>query len=56
MNEKAVEDLVVDECFAQVFDHRGPYAPTWLAQRSKKCVTMQLRLEITQMYKEQTER
>ena len=53
--EKAVENLVVGEYFAQVADHRGPYGSTWLAQRRKKCAKMQLRLKSLK-YIEQTER
>ena len=47
--EKAVEDLVVGEYFAQIAGHRGPHAPTWLARLSKKCAAMQLKQEITQI-------
>ena len=54
--EKAVEDLVVGEYFAQVAGHRGPYGSIWLAQRRKKCATMQLRLEIAQVYRTNKQR
>ena len=42
--EKALEKLVVDECFAQVVDYRGPNDSTWLRKQKTQGVAIHLQL------------